>query len=309
MGTWRGGLVLKGYGDPALTTEASRRSHGRFAVTDHGGHGPRRSATSPTSTRAAPAPAGKPRSRRTSRRFSPRWSSIAAPSTGSPPTSRARGRDPLHARVEEEGVSVAGRPTVGTASSRARRIVRRASPPLITLLSMMDTWSDNFIAEMLLKQVGARLGTRGAPRRARRWSARRSLTTGCRLTGVRLADALGPLGPRPADGPRARGDARDDLARPQPPCAPGDVRGRRRDRDPAPSPPRSPRSPARQGKTGTTDHSSALTGFVGTRFAFAILNNGYPSTGRQPTCSRTASPRRSSPRVSRYSSAPSPSAV
>jgi D-alanyl-D-alanine carboxypeptidase len=31
-----------------------------------------------------------------------------------------------------------------------------------------------------------------------------------------------------------------------------------------------------RGKTGTTDHSSALAGFVGSRFAFAILNNGFP---------------------------------
>jgi D-alanyl-D-alanine carboxypeptidase len=31
-----------------------------------------------------------------------------------------------------------------------------------------------------------------------------------------------------------------------------------------------------RGKTGTTDQSSALAGFVGSRFAFAILNNGSP---------------------------------
>jgi D-alanyl-D-alanine carboxypeptidase len=31
-----------------------------------------------------------------------------------------------------------------------------------------------------------------------------------------------------------------------------------------------------RGKTGTTDHSSALAGFVGNRFAFAVLNNGSP---------------------------------
>jgi D-alanyl-D-alanine carboxypeptidase len=31
-----------------------------------------------------------------------------------------------------------------------------------------------------------------------------------------------------------------------------------------------------RGKTGTTDHSSALAGFVGSRFAFAILCNGSP---------------------------------
>jgi D-alanyl-D-alanine carboxypeptidase/D-alanyl-D-alanine-endopeptidase (penicillin-binding protein 4) len=31
-----------------------------------------------------------------------------------------------------------------------------------------------------------------------------------------------------------------------------------------------------RGKTGTTDNSSALAGFVGTRFAFVVVNNGSP---------------------------------
>ena len=31
-----------------------------------------------------------------------------------------------------------------------------------------------------------------------------------------------------------------------------------------------------RGKTGTTNHSSALAGFVGSRFAFAIVCNGSP---------------------------------
>jgi D-alanyl-D-alanine carboxypeptidase len=29
-------------------------------------------------------------------------------------------------------------------------------------------------------------------------------------------------------------------------------------------------------KTGTTDNSSALSGFVGDRYAFSILENGFP---------------------------------
>jgi D-alanyl-D-alanine carboxypeptidase len=52
--------------------------------------------------------------------------------------------------LQRTGVSVAARPIVGRASSTAVELTRRASPPLKTLLSQMDTWSDNFIAEMLL---------------------------------------------------------------------------------------------------------------------------------------------------------------
>ena len=31
-----------------------------------------------------------------------------------------------------------------------------------------------------------------------------------------------------------------------------------------------------RGKTGTTDIASALSGYVGTRFAFVAIENGYP---------------------------------
>ena len=45
-----------------------------------------------------------------------------------------------------------------------RRLSSRGErrPRSQTLLSQMDTWSDNFIAEMLLKTLGARLAGRGS---------------------------------------------------------------------------------------------------------------------------------------------------
>ena len=65
--------------------------------------------------------------------------------------------------LEAAGVSVSGTPGVGRApASTAVELTRRASPPLTALLSQMDTWSDNFIAEMLLKELGARLAGQGA---------------------------------------------------------------------------------------------------------------------------------------------------
>ena len=46
-----------------------------------------------------------------------------------------------------------------------------------------------------------------------------------------------------------------------------------------------------RGKTGTTDESSALAGFVGARYAFVVLNNGSPVDWQAAHLCRTASPR------------------
>ena len=90
-----------------------------------------------------------------------------------------------------EGVSVARGPTVGRASSNAIQITRRASPPLIRLLYSMDTWSDNFIAEMLLKQLGARISGHGTTIAGTRVVASTLAENLIPLQGVRLADGSG----------------------------------------------------------------------------------------------------------------------
>ena len=93
--------------------------------------------------------------------------------------------------LQRAGVSVAGSPTVGSAASTAVELTRRASPPLQTLLSKMDTWSDNFIAEMLLKTLGARLAGRGSSA-AGAAAVRAALAADAvPLAGVRLVDGSG----------------------------------------------------------------------------------------------------------------------
>jgi D-alanyl-D-alanine carboxypeptidase/D-alanyl-D-alanine-endopeptidase (penicillin-binding protein 4) len=140
----------------------------------------------------------------------------------------------------------------------------------------MDTWSDNFIAEMLLKQLGARIdghGTTAAgarvvtatlaeneiPLGGVRLAAGSGLSMLDRLTARTLAGTLETIAHTPALRPLlatfavagATGTLRHRLL---------GVTGHQLVR----------------GKTGTTDHSSALAGFVGSRFAFAILCNGAP---------------------------------
>ena len=173
-------------------------------------------------------------------------------------------------------MSVRGKPTVGTAAPGAVRIVRRASPPLVRLLSEMDTWSDNFIAEMLLKQLGARLGVGGTTWAGVTVVSRTLAEDGVPLAGVRFADASGLSS---LDRLTARSLAamletvwhEPTLRRLSETFAVAGSTGTLRHRLLG-----VPGHALVKGKTGTTDHSSALAGFVGSRFAFAILNNGSP---------------------------------
>jgi D-alanyl-D-alanine carboxypeptidase/D-alanyl-D-alanine-endopeptidase (penicillin-binding protein 4) len=178
--------------------------------------------------------------------------------------------------LERAGVSVTGRPGTGRATADAHLIARRASPPLVRLLAVMDTWSDNFVAEMLLKQLGARLGGHGTTPAGASAVVATLAADEVPLAGVRIADGSGlsslnrltarslvamletvwhESALRPLVGTFAvagsTGTLRHRLV-----GVPGHQLVR--------------------GKTGTTDASSALAGFVASRFAFAVLTNGSP---------------------------------
>jgi D-alanyl-D-alanine carboxypeptidase/D-alanyl-D-alanine-endopeptidase (penicillin-binding protein 4) len=178
--------------------------------------------------------------------------------------------------LERAGVSVAREPSTGRAAAAARLIVRRASPPLVRLLAVMDTWSDNFIAEMLLKQLGARSSKQGTT--AAGASAVVSTLTADEvpLGGVRIADGSGlsSLDRLTARSLAAMLETVWDDSRLRPLVGTFAVAGST--------------GTLRhrmlgvlghelvKGKTGTTDASSALAGFIGSRFAFAVLTNGSP---------------------------------
>jgi D-alanyl-D-alanine carboxypeptidase/D-alanyl-D-alanine-endopeptidase (penicillin-binding protein 4) len=141
----------------------------------------------------------------------------------------------------------------------------------------MDVYSDNFYAEMLLKEVGAVQGNAGSAAGGLAVERRLLRSGSVSLAGVRMVDGSGlslldrwtPL----ALGTLLRTMWQNDDLRPYLlPALPiagetGTLVHRMR------------RGPARglvRAKTGTTDNSSALSGFVGDRYVFSILENGSP---------------------------------
>jgi serine-type D-Ala-D-Ala carboxypeptidase/endopeptidase (penicillin-binding protein 4) len=177
---------------------------------------------------------------------------------------------------ERAGVSVAREPSSGRASGSARLIVRRAGPPLRRLLEVMDTWSDNFIAEMLLKQLGVQLSRRGTTAAGASAVIATLAADEVPLVGVRLADGSGlsSLNRLTARSLAAMLETVWHEARLRPlidTFAVAGSTGTLRNRLLA-----VPGHQLVRGKTGTTDSSSALVGFIGSRFAFAVLSNGSP---------------------------------
>ena len=190
--TWRGDIFLKGYGDPALTSTGlaglahAIRARGITSVTGH-----------------VVGDESYFDSERTVAGWKPSFAKTESPLLSALVVNRgildgaAVDHPALAAAIlftralQRAGVSVAGSPTVGSAASAAVELTRRASPPLQTLLSQMDTWSDNFIAEMLLKTLGARLAGRGSSA-AGAAAVRAALAADAvPLAGVRLVDGSG----------------------------------------------------------------------------------------------------------------------
>ena len=138
----------------------------------------------------------------------------------------------------------------------------------------MDRESDNFTAELLLKQLGAAgQGTTAAgARRVRRLLAEPA----CRSTGVRIVDGSGlsrldRLTARALVAMLRSAWADRDLA-----TASLGASGRRPQRDA-----RRPHAPHRRRRARARedrhdDEASALSGYVRRRYVFSVLQNGSP---------------------------------
>jgi D-alanyl-D-alanine carboxypeptidase/D-alanyl-D-alanine-endopeptidase (penicillin-binding protein 4) len=275
--TWSGNLVLKGYGDPALTSanlEALAQAVRRRGITSVTG---RIVGDESYFDDARTAPGWK---REFAKNESPLLSALVVDRgnlDGTTADHPALAAAILLARsLRAEGIAVAHEPAVGRASSQAVLLTRRASPPLITLLGQMDTWSDNFIAEMLLKQLGARIAGRGTTAAGAAVVASTLAQNEIPLAGIRLADGSGlstldRLTARTLAATLETIAHTTALRRLVTTFAVAGVTGTLRHRLLGVLGHRLVR-----GKTGTTDHSSALVGFVGSRYAFAVLSNGNP---------------------------------
>ena len=276
--TWQGDLVLKGFGDPTLSAGDLRAL--AYQVRAAG-------------VRRVTGGVEADESYFDSRRTGPAWKSYfyldESPALSALTVDRAhfRGwltREPALAAgrqfrlaLRAVGVAVTRPARIGVADPLAEQLASTESAPLSRIVRFMNHESDNFTAELLLKQLGAvdeGAGTSAAGAK----TARRALhEAAIPLAGVRIVDGSG-LSPRN----RLTAAAligilvaawHDPMIRPAfvQSLAVAGVNGTLEDRL------RSSRTRgAVLAKTGTTSESSALSGYVRGRFAFAVLQNGRP---------------------------------
>ena len=179
--------------------------------------------------------------------------------------------------LERRGVAVARPPATGRAPADVLPLARHLSPELAAIVRTLNRDSDNFTAEMLLKQLGAAAGERGSTAAGARVVRAALAAAGAPLQGVRIVDGSGlsrldRLSAaalvallRAADAnPSMRNAFLDSLAV-------AGVSGTLESRLD-----RRPTFGRVIAKTGTTSLASSLAGFVRGRYAFAILHTGTP---------------------------------
>lgn len=275
---WRGDVVLKGFGDPTLSTldllslasqlyaQGIRRVGGRI-VGDESFFDAKRV-----------GPGWKP------------WFFI----NESPPLSaltvdraRYRGhttRDPafaaalsFRAALLRVGITVAGRAMAGRAEVDAVPLASIESVPLEQILRFMDHESDNFTAELLLKQLGAGFADQGSSATGATVIRRLLVEQEIPLAGVRIVDGSGlsRLDRLTANTVVAMlqaswldEDMREILLAALPLAGRSGTLGGRM------------RGTAAAGrvraKTGTLNEASALSGYVKRRYVFSVIQNGSP---------------------------------
>jgi D-alanyl-D-alanine carboxypeptidase/D-alanyl-D-alanine-endopeptidase (penicillin-binding protein 4) len=179
--------------------------------------------------------------------------------------------------LRNAGIIVTGSVRTGHADDWTEPLASISSPTLAVMIRFMDRQSDNFTAEMLLKQLGLTQLDHGTS------AAGASVVTdaldqaGVPMGGVRIVDGSGLSR---LDRLTARALASLlELAWADPDIKPAllaalpvaGINGTLQDRL---------RTPPARGrviaKTGTTNEASSLSGYVTDRYAFAVVQNGHP---------------------------------
>ena len=277
-GTWHGDLVLKGYGDPTLSSQGLAalaqqvRADGITRVTGH---------------------VLGDESWFDALRTAPGWKASFYIEE-SPPLSalivdrglvgRFTSHNPALSAAQlfrkalvGDGVQVTGIAELGTADQQAVPLASVDSPTLASIVRWMDRVSDNFTAEMLLKELGAVQAGKGTTAAGVGVVTGLLTQAGVPMDGVRLVDgsglslldrmtasALVSLLSTMWNDPEVHPALLASL-----PVAgrTGTLHDRMR---------KGAATGVVVAKTGTTDNASALSGFVGDRYVFSILQNGWP---------------------------------
>jgi serine-type D-Ala-D-Ala carboxypeptidase/endopeptidase (penicillin-binding protein 4) len=271
---WKGNLVLKGYGDPTLTTAdldaMARTIRGRGIRIIRG-----RILGDETFF--------------DDRRDAEGWKSsflgIESPALSalivdrglgwpkqSPPVLAAKSlKDALNRR----GVLVTGKVGLGLAPVEAPSLADHASEPLQDVVRFMNQHSDNFTAEMLLKQLGAADGLPGSTARGAAVVTAEMGKAGIPTAGVRMVDGSGlsqldRLTTRALVGTLQAGVGNPAIAAAfVGSLAVAGTSGTLSSR-------LVPLRGAVRGKTGTTDLACSLSGLIHRQVAFAVIENGTP---------------------------------
>jgi len=273
---WRGDIVLKGYGDPTLSTldllslASQLRSQGIRRVTGH---------------------VIGDESFFDAKRMAPGWKPYfflnESPALSALTVDRGRYKGhattkpalaaalSFRAALLRAGVSVAGRALTGPADAEAVSLAEIQSVPLTNVLRFMDHESDNFTAELLLKQLGASVGLQGTTAAGAEAVLQLLQEQQIPLTGVRIVDGSGLSGldrlTTDAVVAMLRSswldeDLRELLIAALPVAGRnGTLEHRMRG---------TVASGRVRAKTGTLDNASALSGYVRKRIAFSVIQNG-----------------------------------
>jgi serine-type D-Ala-D-Ala carboxypeptidase/endopeptidase (penicillin-binding protein 4) len=275
---WNGSLVLKGNGDPTLSNADLRalaaqvKAAGIRSVTD-GILGDESSYDT----------------RRTVAGWKPSFYLDESPPLSALVVNRARvgrftSRTPalgaalaFRDALRKAGVAVAGAVRVGQNEDWTESLASVSSPTLASMIRFMDRQSDNFTAEMLLKQLGLSALGRGTSAAGAGVVTETLADAGVPMAGVRIVDGSG-LSRLDRLTARALGSLLE-IAWADPEIKPAllaalpvaGVNGTMQDR--LRKPPARGRVVA---KTGTTNEASSLSGYVTDRYAFAVVQNGHP---------------------------------
>jgi D-alanyl-D-alanine carboxypeptidase/D-alanyl-D-alanine-endopeptidase (penicillin-binding protein 4) len=276
--TWRGSLVLQGHGDPTLTDAGLNRLARQVRA---GG------------IRTVAGSVVGDESYFDSHRTAPGWKPSFYISESEPLSALTVDRTWFHTHhsgapaaaaaslfkdaLRRQGVSVTGRAVRGTASSDAQPLAEVLSPPLAQIIRFMDRESDNFTAELLLKQIGAANGAVGTTAGGAAEVRTALAEAGIPLAGVRIVDGSGlslldRLTARAIVG-ILQAAWKDPTIKPSfvSALAVAGRSGTLKDRLRKP-----PALGVVVAKTGTTSVASALSGFARDRYVFSVLQNGRP---------------------------------